>query len=68
MSDFPFGSGVAAIIVAISLIFVLSKYTRISRPYPLPPGPKGEPILGHMRIVPVHNPELYYQKLSKEYS
>lgn len=67
MSDFVFGSGVAAIIVGISLIFMLSKCTRISSPYPLPPGPKGEPILGHMRIVPVHNPELYYQKLSREY-
>ncbi|KAF2471439.1 cytochrome P450 [Lindgomyces ingoldianus] len=37
-----------------------------SKGLPLPPGPKGEPVLGHLRIIPVDNPEYYYQNLSKE--
>ncbi|TAQ89292.1 hypothetical protein B7494_g2367 [Chlorociboria aeruginascens] len=38
-----------------------------SSPYPLPPGPPGEPMLGHLRVVPSHKPELAYAKWSKEY-
>lgn len=41
-------------------------FKRKSRGFPLPPGPKGEPILGHLRIIPASNPEYYYQQLSRE--
>ncbi|TLD37803.1 cytochrome p450 1a2 [Venturia nashicola] len=41
-------------------------YKRKSRGFPLPPGPQGEPILGHLRVIPASNPEYYYQQLSKE--
>ncbi|KAK7457634.1 cytochrome P450 1A2 [Colletotrichum acutatum] len=34
---------------------------------PLPPGPPGEPILGHLRIIPTDNPEHAYAAWSKEY-
>ncbi|KAI9740606.1 MAG: hypothetical protein M1834_005187 [Cirrosporium novae-zelandiae] len=34
---------------------------------PLPPGPPGELILGHLRVVPSSSPEYTYQKWSKEY-
>ncbi|CAK3873870.1 cytochrome p450 1a2 [Lecanosticta acicola] len=34
---------------------------------PLPPAPPGEPILGHLRVVPVDNPEYAYAKWSQEY-
>ncbi|CAI6093863.1 unnamed protein product [Clonostachys chloroleuca] len=33
----------------------------------LPPGPPGEPILGHLRIIPTDNPEYAYMEWSKEY-
>ncbi|KII95683.1 hypothetical protein PLICRDRAFT_48632 [Plicaturopsis crispa FD-325 SS-3] len=33
----------------------------------LPPGPPGEPIIGHLRVVPTDNPEIAYAKWSKEY-
>ncbi|KAF2167788.1 hypothetical protein M409DRAFT_65886 [Zasmidium cellare ATCC 36951] len=35
--------------------------------FPLPPGPPGEPILGHLRVVPTDNPEYAYAKWSEEY-
>jgi hypothetical protein len=41
---------------------------RKSSPYPLPPGPAGEPVIGHLRIVPSDKPEIAYAKWSKEYS
>ncbi|KAK1622597.1 putative O-methylsterigmatocystin oxidoreductase [Colletotrichum phormii] len=37
------------------------------RGLPLPPGPRGEPILGHLRIIPTDNPEYAYAAWSKEY-
>jgi cytochrome P450 len=36
-------------------------------PYPLPPGPPGEPVLGHLRVVPSEKPEVAYANWSKEY-
>ncbi|KAK1671749.1 cytochrome P450 [Colletotrichum godetiae] len=37
------------------------------RGLPLPPGPRGEPILGHLRIIPTNNPEYAYAAWSNEY-
>lgn len=34
---------------------------------PLPPGPPGEPVLGHLRVIPTNNPEYSYMKWSDEY-
>ncbi|KAL3293198.1 cytochrome p450 [Colletotrichum asianum] len=34
----------------------------------LPPGPPGEPILGHLRVIPTDNPEYAYAAWSKEYN
>ncbi|EFX03575.1 cytochrome p450 monooxygenase [Grosmannia clavigera kw1407] len=33
---------------------------------PLPPGPKGEPILGHLRVIPTDNPEYAYANWARE--
>lgn len=35
---------------------------------PLPPGPKGEPILGHLRLIPESHPEYQLTEWGKEYS
>jgi hypothetical protein len=67
MADYPFGSGIAIAVTSLITILFFSRYLRKSSPYPLPPGPPGEPILGHLRIVPAEYPQLYYQKLAKEY-
>ena len=69
MKEYPFGSGLAVgLLSLVALLFAASRLIRKTAPYPLPPGPPGEPILGHLRIVPTERPELYYEKLSKEYS
>lgn len=33
----------------------------------MPPGPPGEPLLGHFRVIPTENPEYAYMRWSKEY-
>lgn len=57
------------IVVSTALILyrLLQAILPKSTPYPLPPGPPGEPILGHLRVVPSDNPEFAYEKWSKEY-
>jgi cytochrome P450 len=47
-------------------ISLIVSFKRRSKGLPLPPGPKGEPILGHLRVIPASNPEFYYQQLSKD--
>ncbi len=34
--------------------------------FPLPPSPPGEPILGHLRVIPTDNPEYAYAQWAKE--
>jgi hypothetical protein len=41
--------------------------SKVFRPA-LPPGPPGEPLLGHLRIIPTSSPEFEYAKWGKEYS
>ncbi len=36
--------------------------------YPLPPGPKGSPIIGNFRQVPVERSDVQFAKWAKEYS
>lgn len=61
-------SGLVGLLSLVALLFAASRLIRKKSPYPLPPSPPGEPILGHFRIVPTDRPELYYEKLAKEYS
>lgn len=67
--DLPFRSAAfVLLLIALLVGIILSYYAfkKKSRGFPLPPGPEGEPILGHLRIIPASNPENYYQLLSKE--
>jgi len=58
-----------AVLTAIILWKIPSIYlSKKGTPCPLPPGPAGEPILGHLRIVPTDKPEVAYAEWSKEYS
>lgn len=58
-----------AVLTAIILWKIPSSYlSKKKNPYPLPPGPAGEPILGHLRVVPTDKPEIAYAQWSKEYS
>jgi len=55
------------VIFTISILLYIRNATSKS-PYPLPPGPPGEPLIGHLRMVPVENPQLAYMKWGEEYS
>ncbi|KAH7020048.1 cytochrome P450 [Ilyonectria destructans] len=63
----PQGQAFVVFAVLVTIIkFALSR--RRTRSSPLPPGPPGEPILGHLRIIPTDNPENAYMKWSREYA
>ncbi|KAH6888021.1 cytochrome P450 [Thelonectria olida] len=56
--------------VGLAVLFTILKLIisrRRSPPLPLPPGPPGEPILGHLRIIPTDNPEYAFMRWSREY-
>lgn len=65
-------SGLETLVAVFTAIILwklpLLYLSRNKIPCPLPPGPAGEPILGHLRIVPTDKPEVAYAKWSKEYS
>ncbi|KAK2597324.1 hypothetical protein QQS21_006098 [Conoideocrella luteorostrata] len=62
------GSYTVALALVVGLGVSLIVLSRLRREdLPLPPGPPGEPILGHLRIIPTDNPEYAYIKWSEEY-
>ena len=65
----PTGSaGLALFAVVVLLLVARAVSSRLRRKgLPLPPGPPGEPILGHLRIIPSYSPEYTYMQWSKEY-
>ncbi|TGO84600.1 hypothetical protein BPOR_0486g00010 [Botrytis porri] len=56
------------IVACITLSTIFGRTFLKKSRYPFPPSPPGEPILGHIRLVPTDDPHLYYQKLSQEYN
>ena len=63
----------AMLVSAVMIVFLAIAFLSISgagsskTKSPLPPGPPGEPILGHLRVVPTDNPEHAYARWAKEY-
>jgi cytochrome P450 len=68
LSLYPRLSTLGFLIVAFAAwrISQILSFKARSKGLPLPPGPPGEPLLGHLRIIPSRNPEFYYQRLSQE--
>ncbi|KAL2890628.1 O-methylsterigmatocystin oxidoreductase [Ceratocystis lukuohia] len=56
------------IAVAIAVISILRYFLPCRRTchLPLPPGPPGEPVIGHLRIIPTDNPEYAYMEWGRE--
>ncbi|TGO18245.1 hypothetical protein BTUL_0011g00510 [Botrytis tulipae] len=68
---FEYGVSSMTLFVIVACITSSTIFWRIffKKPrYPFPPSPPGEPILGHIRLVPTDDPHLYYQKLSQQYN
>ena len=65
-----FGAKYLALAAAgLAVTIILSaRIARKRSPYPLPPSPPGELLIGHLRTVPTENPQLAYMKWGKEYS
>jgi hypothetical protein len=58
-------------LVLLLIVAVVWKFTLGRKPStsaPLPPGPPGDPIIGHVRMVPSSRPELSFQKWGEEYN
>ncbi|OHW89813.1 cytochrome p450 [Colletotrichum incanum] len=53
--------------LALHAVFARRGFGKRRRGVPLPPGPPGKPILGHLRIIPTENPEYAYATWSKQY-
>ncbi len=54
------------LLLTVCLVYWHKLHTRST--LPLPPGPKGESILGHLRIIPESHPEYTYTQWGKDYS
>lgn len=69
MSEYGVSSMTLLVIVACIISSTIFWRTFVKKPrYPFPPSPPGEPVLGHIRLIPTDDPHLYYQKLSQQYS
>lgn len=63
-----YGSWIITIVTALLLAKKWLHYIRKSKSkYPLPPGPKGYPIIGNFSQVPPKRSDLQYAKWTKEY-
>jgi len=60
------GLGLCALIIVILARPWL--HSKSKSPHPLPPGPRGDIIIGHVRHIPASRPELTYIKWGKDYS
>lgn len=53
------------LVVTLVVWVIYSRATK--RGQPLPPGPPGEPILGHLRVIPQDHPEYQYAQWGRDY-
>ncbi|PPQ76379.1 hypothetical protein CVT26_015387 [Gymnopilus dilepis] len=53
------------LVVSAALLWILT--TRSQNRPPLPPGPPADPIIGHLRMLPVEHSDIFFYELSKTY-
>lgn len=59
---------IAMVSIATVMLYLISSKIRNRRTHHYPPGPPGEPVLGHLRVVPFDNATKAYTEWAKEYS
>ena len=58
-----------AVVGGVVILLAVGFYSQGSNPkFPLPPGPKGTPIIGNLRQVPAERSDVQFAKWAKEYS
>ena len=61
--------GLAVLGGAVVILLAAGLYSQGTKSkYPLPPGPKGSPIIGNLRQVPDERSDVQFAKWAKEYS
>jgi hypothetical protein len=57
--------------LTVLLVFLITSLLYIrplrARKHPLPPGPKPDPLIGHLRALPTSNEHLVYTRWGKEF-
>jgi len=66
------GKAPAAILIGVVIVLaagllLYSQGSKSKSMYPLPPGPKGSPIIGNFRQVPAERSDVQFAKWAKEY-
>lgn len=64
----PLLKPLTAIFGLIAFVSLLFKCFKPRSSLPLPPGPPGEPFIGHLRVVPKENTAATFAKWAKELS
>ncbi|KAK5627390.1 hypothetical protein RRF57_003105 [Xylaria bambusicola] len=59
---------IVATICTFIFLVAQRRIQRGNRHLPLPPGPPGEPLVGHLRVIPFEHPEFQYSRWAKEYN
>ncbi|KAI0870546.1 putative O-methylsterigmatocystin oxidoreductase [Hypoxylon argillaceum] len=66
----PDSSTIFKLIITVAVLVLLLNWARINRRrsrLPLPPGPPGEPVIGHLRVIPAVHPEFRFAQWAKQY-
>ena len=64
---FDHPAALAGLIFVLGGLIALRLRSNRSLPYPLPPSPPGDPVIGHLRKIPALNPEHKYIQWGKQY-
>ncbi|KAG6910700.1 hypothetical protein DXG01_008744 [Tephrocybe rancida] len=53
--------------IAVAFVYLLWAYSKRRRSPPLPPSPPADPILGHLRLIPPNDQDVFFYNLGKDY-
>lgn len=67
LGTYPYHTLAASLFVYILFRQLTKAGSSNPKGLPLPPGPKGYPIIGNLFDLPIHNPWLVYTKWAKTY-